>query len=102
MAINYSIHVSNKLIASCRYVGISDDVQITGEICPVAKAISHLFPNVYVSSEFLYPLGHETDVKIEMPKIARHFITLFDSLGEDTESRLLIPSFEFETCRLSP
>ncbi|MBS1936137.1 MAG: hypothetical protein JST96_19210 [Bacteroidetes bacterium] len=92
----FKIRVTRKIIHQCKYAGTPGDENILGNVCPVAVAVKDMFPYVYVANDFLYPYGKDTNLKIELPSIAKHFITLFDSLSTDIETRLLIPTFEFD------
>jgi len=96
MPVPFKIHVTKQIIAQCKEVGVLDDVDIIGDICPIAVAIKNLFPNVHVSNEHIFPFGMDTKSKIPLPKKAQEFINEFDSLSISTDLRLLIPELEFE------
>lgn len=96
MPVPFKIHVTKQIIAQCKEVGVLDDVDIIGDICPIAIAIKDLFPEVHVSNQYIFPLGMNTEAKIPLPKKAQEFINEFDSLSISTDLRLHLPALEFE------
>ncbi|MES1218765.1 MAG: hypothetical protein ABUT20_24890 [Bacteroidota bacterium] len=96
MPVNFKIQVTKEIIRHCKDVGVWDDEDNTGNNCPIAVAIKHIFPDVHVSDFYLSPLGLNASTKIHLAPIAQNFIKVFDSLRKIPRTRLLIPAFEFD------
>jgi hypothetical protein len=101
MAVTFTIKITKEILAQCKGLSAGDDIQTIGKNCAIAIAIKELFPEVFVSDNYIYPFGNVNnrdciDLKIEMPKIAQDFIQVFDSLSPIPRVRLLLPEFEFE------
>ena len=96
MPVAFRINVTKEIIAACKEHGLHDNIDNIGETCPIARAIKHAFPCAWVGTEEIYLLGILAGIKIELPKLAKDFIRYFDLLARETDSSLLIPSFEFD------
>ena len=101
MPVQFKIKVTKEILESSRECGSHNDIERIGEKCAIALALKDIFPEVFVTGNYIYPLGIQEsnqvdDVKIAMPKVAQDFIRVFDSLCSRHKRRLLLPEFEFE------
>ncbi len=101
MPVPFAIKVTKEILELSKECGTHNDIEVTGNNCAIAVALKDIFPEVYVSGHHIYPFGIDednasVDLKIEMPKIARDFVNVFDSLCAIHKQRLLLPEFEFE------
>ncbi|HEY5405840.1 MAG TPA: hypothetical protein VIJ92_02085, partial [Ginsengibacter sp.] len=80
--------------------GIHNNPETIGTNCAIALTLKDIFPNVFVSGNDIYPFGIDNkdpfdNLTIPMPKIARDFVKVFDSLSAIHKLRLRLPEFEF-------
>ena len=97
MPIPFKISVTKQVIERCINCGVDkEDIGIVGNNCAIVVVLNGLFPAVFVSNEFIYPFGKDNEkAKIELPKIAKDFIKVFDSLSGMPRVRRRIPEFDF-------
>jgi hypothetical protein len=100
MAVQFKIKVTKDILALSKECDVGDDVTAIGKNCAIALTLKDIFPNVFVSGDNIYPFGQEDkdpvhSVTIPMPKIARDFVKVFDSLSAIHNLRLRLPEFEF-------
>jgi hypothetical protein len=96
MPIKYSIHVTKEIIRSCKNLGMVDDIDIIGDKCPVALSVRHLFPEVHISNQYIFPRGMDTQMKISLPTKVTDFINKFDTLSSSPDLRLKMKGFKFD------
>src|SRR4026209_2272968 len=101
MSVQFKINVTKEILESSQECGSHNDIERIGEKCAIALALKDIFPEVFVTGNYIYPLGIQEstqcdDIKIAMPKVAQDFIQVFDSLCFRHKRRLLLPEFEFE------
>jgi hypothetical protein len=97
MPVSFKLHITKQVIEQCKNCGVDkNDVQIIGNNCAVAVVLNGLFPEVFVTGHYIYPFGMDNfRTRIELPKIAKDFIKVFDSFSGASRLRKLIPEFEF-------
>ena len=100
MPVRFKIKVTKDILELSRNCS-SEDLEIIGENCAIALALKHIFPDVNVTGDCIYPFGMDyndkwDELKIKLPKIAQDFIKVFDSLSAIPNQRLRLPEFEFE------
>ena len=97
MPVSFKLHITKQVIEQCKNCGVDkDDLKIVGNNCAVAVVLNGLFPDVFVTSQYIYPFGMDkSSIRIELPKIAQDFIKVFDSLSGAPRLRKMIPEFEF-------
>lgn len=100
MAVQLKIKVTKDILELSKNCG-SKELEIIGKNCAIALALKHIFPDVNVTGDYIYPFGMDynnkcDDLKIVLPKIAQDFIRVFDSLSAIPNQRLRLPEFEFE------
>ncbi len=99
MPTQFKIAITKEIIEHCKNCGTENEAHKIGKECAVAFALSDIFPNVYVTNYYIFPLGIDfekgKDIKIPMPVIAQQFIKLFDGFHLTPTLRLLLPEFEF-------
>ncbi len=81
--------------------GAHGEIDIIGKNCAIAVSLKDIFPGVFVTCDYIYPFGIDEnnsvdELKIEMPKIAKDFVRVFDSLRAIPKVRLCLPEFKFE------
>ena len=96
----FKIKVTKNILELSKACGINNDRNTNGNNCAIACALKDIFPDVFVSDYVIYPFGininQETNnLAIVMPKIARDFVSLFDSLVAVHNLRPCLPEFEF-------
>jgi hypothetical protein len=97
MSVQYKIQITKQILSDCMHCGNNADGPKIEENCPIAIALNHIFPNVYVTEHYIFPFGIDMDhIKIQLPSIAHQFIRLFDGFRMAPRLRLLLPEFEFE------
>src|SRR5580704_16118851 len=100
MPATFKIEVTKQILQRSKDCGI-DEIENIGQNCAIALALKHIFQDVVVTGEFIYPFGIDdneqwNELKIPLPKIAQDFIRVFDGLCEIPDRRLRLPEFEFE------
>ena len=100
MPVQFKIKVTKDILELSKECGVGEDVAATGKNCAIALTLKDIFPNVFVSEDNIYPFGREDkdpfhNLTIPMPKIARDFVQVFDSLSAIHNLRLRLPEFEF-------
>ena len=99
MPIQFTIAITKEIIEHCKNCGAGNEAHKIGKNCAIAFALVDIFPNVYVTGYYIFPLGidaeKEKDIKIPIPVIAQQFIILFDGFCLTPKLRLLLPEFEF-------
>ncbi|MDE3214362.1 MAG: hypothetical protein KGM98_14100 [Bacteroidota bacterium] len=101
MAVRYTIRVSKSVLAKSLNCGSYNQLGAIEENCAIAISLHHLFPSVRVTKNAIHPFGRTCMAgtymeSIELPKVARDFINVFDSLVSMPHLRLLLPEFDFE------
>ena len=99
MPVQFKIAITKAILEHCKNCGTGNEAHNIGKECAVAYALRDIFPNVYVTNYYIFPLGIDfekgQDIKIPMPLIAQQFIRLFDGFHFSPNLRLLLPEFEF-------
>ncbi len=99
MPLQLKILVTKEIIEQCKHCGNGNEYDEIGRNCAVAFALIDIFPDVYVTNYYIFPLGigceEEEALKIQLPIIAQQFIKLFDGFRLTPKLRLLLPEFEF-------
>ena len=99
MPLQFKIRITKEIIEHSRTCGTENNKPETGSTCAVAFSLKDIFPDVYVSYNYIFPWGIDSEkgknVKITMPVIAKQFIKLFDGFYLMPDLRLLLPEFEF-------
>ena len=99
MPFQLKISITKEIIEQCKNCGNENEEHEIGKNCAVAFALSDIFPNVYVTNYYIFPIGtkyqKEQVLKIPLPIIAQQFIKLFDGFSLTPKLRLLLPEFEF-------
>lgn len=100
MPVPFTIKVTKDILELSKECGIYKDVTSIGKNCAIALTLKDIFPDVFVSDEDIYPFGVDNknpshNFTIPMPKIARDFVKVFDSLSAIHNLRLRLPEFEF-------
>ncbi len=97
MPVQFKISITKEVLRLSRFCS-SNEFKVSGENCAIKYALNDLFPDAHISGDYIYPYGfhEETDLKIELPKIAKDFIRVFDSLSKMPNVRLRLPEFEFD------
>ncbi len=97
MPTQFKIAITKEIIAQCKNCGTGNGTHKIENNCAIAFALADIFPKVYVTNFFIFPLGidGDNDTKIQMPLIAQQFIKLFDGFRFSPKLRLLLPAFEF-------
>ncbi|MBK5269874.1 MAG: hypothetical protein JJE22_02560, partial [Bacteroidia bacterium] len=91
--------ITKEILEQSKYCGTGKDDHSIGNNCAIAFALVDIFPNVYVTNDYIFPLGtgfeKGQEIKIPMPVIARQFVKLFDGFCHTPNLRLLLPEFDF-------
>jgi len=99
MPLQLKIAITKDIIKHCKNCGEENKEYEIGQNCAIAFALIDIFPNVYVTSYYIFPFGfvHEKEqgLKIPLPTIAQQFIKLFDGFRLTPRLRLVLPEFEF-------
>lgn len=100
MPVPFTIKIDRDILRLSKECGTQNDKGTVGNNCAIALALKGIFPDVFISDYNIYPLGidenNKTDTLVmHMPKIARDFVRVFDSLSGVHNLRLLLPEFEF-------
>ena len=100
MPVPFKIKITKDVLELSKSCG-SEELEIIGENCAIALGLKHIFPEVVVTGDYIYPFGIDyndrwDELKIALPKIAQDFIRVFDSLSVIPNQRLRLPEFEFE------
>ena len=100
MPVTYSIKINKAILEFSKKCG-AEEIEVIGENCAIALALKHIFPEVVVTGDYIYPFGIDdcdnwNKLKIPLPKVAQDFISAFDSLCAVPNQRLRLPEFEFE------
>lgn len=100
MPVPFKIKVTRDILELSKECGIYKDAATIGKTCAIALTLKDIFPDVFVSGEDIYPFGRDDEYPansptIAMPKIARDFVKVFDSLSAVHNLRLRLPEFEF-------
>jgi hypothetical protein len=102
MPAQLKISITKEILEQSKYCSTNDKyANVAGENCAIANALKYIFPEVYVTGNYIYPFAFNNEyiykhLCIKMPKIAKDFIRVFDSLCQMPNARLLLPEFEFE------
>ena len=102
MPVPFKIKITNEILEKSKYCSsYGHELQVVGENCAIAHALKDLFPRVHVSGLYIYPFGFNdsaacSELKIELPQIAKDFIRVFDALCNMPAVRLRLPELEFE------
>jgi hypothetical protein len=96
----YTVKVTRDILELSKECGTHNDIDTIGSNCAIALALKEIFPDIFVSDQHIYPFGidenNETNnLTIPMPKIARDFVRVFDSLSAVHNLRPRLPEFEF-------
>jgi hypothetical protein len=99
--VTFKIKITKEILRLSKECGTHGSRETIGKNCAIAVSLKDLFPNVHVAEDEIYPFGiehpdHPYKISIPMPKIARDFVQVFDSLSAMPKQRLLLPEFEFE------
>ena len=100
MPVPFKIKVTKNILELSKECGVHENVETVGKNCAIALTLKDIFPNVFVSATDIYPFGKDDNnpshnVTIPMPKIARDFVKVFDSLSAIYNLRSRLPEFEF-------
>ena len=100
MPVPFQIKVTKDILEQSKECSIGEDVAAVGKNCAIALTLKDIFPNVFVSANDIYPFGIDDknpshNLTIPMPKIARDFVKVFDSLSAIRNLRPRLPEFEF-------
>jgi len=99
MPAQFKISISKEILERSKYCGTGTDTHSIGNNCAIALALIDIFPDVYVTNNYIFPMGIDSEkgkeLKIPMPVIAQQFINLFDGFRLTPKLRLLLPEFEF-------
>ena len=97
MPVPFKLFITKQVIEQCKNCGVNkNDLKIVGNNCAVAVVLNGLFPEVFVSGQYIYPFGvDDCRTRIALPKTAQDFIKVFDSLSSAPRLRKRIPAFEF-------
>lgn len=99
MPVQFKIMITKDIIEHSKNCGTDNSNQEIGRNCAVAFALKDIFPDVYVTNFYIFPLGIDPkkgkDIKIIMPLIVQQFIRLFDGFCLTPNLRGLLPEFEF-------
>jgi len=97
MPVPFKISITKEILRLSRFCP-SNEFKASGENCAIKHALADLFPGAHISGDYIYPYGYDekSDLKMELPKIARDFIRVFDSLSKMPNVRLRLPEFEFD------
>lgn len=100
MPVQFTIKVTKDILQMSKECDVRDDVAAIGKNCAIALTLKDIFPDVFVSGDNIYPFGREDkdpsrNITIPMPKIARDFVKVFDSLSAIHNLRSRLPEFEF-------
>lgn len=102
MPVELKVSITKEILEQSKYCSANDNyANVAGENCAIANALKCIFPEVYVTGNYIYPFAFNNEyiykhLCIKMPKIAKDFIRVFDSLCQMPNARLLLPEFEFE------
>ncbi len=93
------ISITKEILARCVHCGKDNQEHLIPTTCAVATALMEMFPQVYVTSYFIFPFGidhrQEQALRIPLPLVAQQFIQLFDGFTLTPNLRLLLPEFDF-------
>jgi hypothetical protein len=100
MPIPFKIKVTKNILELSKECGTHNDPETIGNNCAIALALKDIFPEVFVTNSDICPFGidqknNPKTLSIPMPKIARDFVKVFDSLSAVHKLRLHLPEFEF-------
>ncbi len=100
MPIPFTIKIDRHILKLSKECGTQNDTGTIGNTCAIALALKDIFPEVFISDYNIYPFGRDENNKTDnlampLPKIARDFVRVFDSLSGVHNLRLLLPEFEF-------
>jgi hypothetical protein len=99
MSTQLKISITKEIIARCIHCGKDNQDHLIPTTCAVATALLDIFPQVYVTSYYIFPFGidhnKERALRIPLPVVAQQFIKLFDGFSQTPNLRLLLPDFEF-------
>jgi hypothetical protein len=99
MPTQLKITITKEILQRSRNCGTERGAYIVGNNCAIATALVEMFPNVYVTGNYIFPFGNEyeerEELRIPLPVIAQQFIKLFDGFHLTPKLRLLLPAFEF-------
>lgn len=92
------INVTQEVIERSSKCGLLKKYESAPKNCAIAEALKHIFPNVKVSTKYIYPFDkqysfQEEFYKIHLPEIAREFIKQFDYMTSSERLKLEPISF---------
>jgi hypothetical protein len=98
--VQFKIVITKEILEASKHCGIENDLFIIGRNCAIANAMSHIFPDIYVSGYDIFPFGAGYDnsikhMRLPLPVVAQHFVKLFDGFRLTPGLRLLLPEFDF-------
>lgn len=101
MPIQFTIKITKEILELSKECGTNGEVDTIGKDCAIAVSLKDMFRDVFVTGDYIYPFGIDEnnnvdELKIEMPKVAKDFVRVFDSLRAIPKVRLCLPEFEFE------
>lgn len=101
MSVHFEIKITKEILQLSKECGTHGEIDTIEKNCAIAVSLKDIFPGVFVTGDYIYPFGiHENnsvdELKIEMPKIAKDFVRVFDALRAIPKVRLCLPEFEFE------
>lgn len=98
MPVQFKIAITKEILEHSKHCGTGNDAHNIGSNCAIAVALVDIFPDVYVTNNYIFPFGIDSEkekaLKITMPVIAQQFIKLFDGFCHTPKLRLLLPEFE--------
>ena len=100
MSVQFEIKITKEILQLSKECGTHGQTDTIGKNCAIAVSLKDIFPLVFVTGDYIYPFGIDKGnldkLKIEMPKVAKDFVRVFDSLSAIPKVRLCLPEFEFE------
>ncbi len=101
MPVQFKVTVTKEILELSLECGIRNNIEEIGRNCAIAIAFKDIFPDVEVTEDYVYPFGinkyaKNSDLKIELPQVAKDFIRVFDSLSAMHKVRRRLPEFDFE------
>lgn len=101
MPVQLKIEITKEILERSTECDTRSPIEKIGNNCAIALALKDIFPDVFVTPHYIFPFGITEENKnvqqgIPLPKIARDFIKVFDSLRSIHKARLSLPEFEFD------
>jgi hypothetical protein len=100
MPVQFKIAITKQILEASKHCGAENDLFTIGRNCAIANAMSHIFPDIFVSGYYIFPFGAGNDnsikhIRLPLPVVAQHFVRLFDGFHLTPGLRLLLPEFDF-------